>query len=64
VALVGFDNWEPMALGAQPPLTSVDMCLEEVGRAAAGLLLAAIADEPARGVLIVPSRLVVRQSSR
>ena len=35
VALVGFDNWEPMALGAQPPLTSVDMCLEEVGRVAA-----------------------------
>jgi LacI family transcriptional regulator len=63
VALVGFDNWEPMALGAQPPLTSIDMCLEEVGRAAAELLLAAIADEPAHGVRIVPSRLVVRQSS-
>jgi LacI family transcriptional regulator len=63
VALVGFDNWEPMALGAQPPLTSVDMCLEEVGRAAAELLLAAIADEPAREVRTVPSRLVVRQSS-
>ena len=64
VALVGFDNWEPMALGAQPPLTSVDMCLEEVGRAAAGLLLAAIADEPAHGTHTVPCRLVVRQSSR
>jgi LacI family transcriptional regulator len=64
VALVGFDNWEPMALGAQPPLTSVDMCLEEVGRAAAGLLLAAIADEPAYGTHTVPCRLVVRQSSR
>ena len=64
VALVGFDNWEPMALGAQPPLTSVDMGLEEVGRAAAELLLAAIADEPAHGVRTVPSRLVIRQSSR
>jgi LacI family transcriptional regulator len=64
VALVGFDNWEPMALGAQPPLTSVDMCLEEVGRAAAGLLLAAIAGDPARGTRRVPSRLVIRQSSR
>ncbi|MGH3201072.1 MAG: LacI family DNA-binding transcriptional regulator [Streptosporangiaceae bacterium] len=63
VALVGFDNWEPMALGAQPPLTSVDMCLEEVGRAAAELLLAAMGEESARGVRIVPSRLVVRQSS-
>lgn len=63
VALVGFDNWEPMALGAQPPLSSVDMCLEEVGRAAAGLLLAAIGGEPAHGVRTVPCRLVVRESS-
>jgi LacI family transcriptional regulator len=64
VALVGFDNWEPMALGAQPPLTSVDMRLEEVGRVAAGLLLAAIAGEPAHGTRTVSSRLVVRESSR
>jgi LacI family transcriptional regulator len=63
VALVGFDNWEPMALGAQPPLTSVDMCLEEVGRVAAELLLAAIAGEPGYGTRTVPCRLVVRQSS-
>jgi LacI family transcriptional regulator len=63
VALVGFDNWEPMALGAQPPLTSVDMCLEEIGRVAAGLLLAAIAGEAAHGVRTVPSRLIVRESS-
>jgi DNA-binding LacI/PurR family transcriptional regulator len=46
VALVGFDNWGPMAAGALPPLTSVDMCLEEVGRVAAQRLLAAIAGEP------------------
>jgi LacI family transcriptional regulator len=63
VALVGFDNWEPMALGAQPPLTSVDMCLEEVGRIAAEMLLGAIAGEPAHGTRTVPCRLVVRQSS-
>src|SRR5262249_16513829 len=63
-ALVGYDNWEPMALGAQPPLTSIDMRLEEVGRVAAGLLLAAIAGEPAHGTRTVPCRLVVRQSSR
>jgi DNA-binding LacI/PurR family transcriptional regulator len=40
------------------------MCLEEVGRAAAGMLLAAIAGEPARGTRTVPCRLVIRQSSR
>jgi LacI family transcriptional regulator len=64
VALVGFDNWEPMALGAQPPLSSVDMCLEEVGRAAAELLLAAISGEPAHGVRTVSCHLVVRESSK
>jgi LacI family transcriptional regulator len=63
VALVGFDNWEPMALGAQPPLSSIDMCLEEVGRVAAELLLAAIAGEPAHGTRTVPCRLVARESS-
>ena len=66
VALVGFDNWAPMAQGALPPLTSVDMCLEEVGRAAAERLLAAIAgerDQNAPAVHIVPPRLVVRESS-
>jgi LacI family transcriptional regulator len=63
VALVGVDNWEPMALGAQPPLTSIDPCLEEIGHQAAGMLLAAIAGEPARGVRTVPCRLVVRESS-
>jgi LacI family transcriptional regulator len=63
VALIGFDNWEPMALGGQPPLSSVDMCLEQVGRAAAELLLAAISGEPAHGVRTVPCRLVVRESS-
>ena len=64
MALVGFDNWEPMALGAQPSLTSIDMCLEEVGREAARLLLGAIDEEPAHGTRTVPSRLVVRHSSR
>jgi LacI family transcriptional regulator len=63
VALVGFDNWAPMALGALPPLSSVDMRLEEVGRVAAGHLLAAIGGERPRGVHKVPSGLVVRESS-
>jgi len=63
VALVGFDNWAPMVLGAQPPLTSVDPCLEEVGRVAARHLLAAIGGQSAHGTHVVPSRLVVRESS-
>jgi hypothetical protein len=52
-----------MTLGALPPLTSVDMCLEDVGRVDAELLLAAIGGEHDRDVHTVPSRLAVRESS-
>ena len=63
IALIGFDNWEPMARGADPPLTSIDMCLEDVGRVAAEHLLSAINDEPTHGVHTVPCRLVLRDST-
>jgi LacI family transcriptional regulator len=63
VALVGFDNWLPMAMGALPPLTSVDPCLEEVGRVAATRLLAAIGGEHADDVHRVPARLEIREST-
>ena len=63
IALIGFDNWRPMALGSEPPLSSIDMCLEDVGRTAAEHLLAAINDSPSHGVHTVPCRLVVRQST-
>ncbi len=63
IAIVGCDNWAPLALGADPPLTSVDPCLEEVGRVAAEHLLRAIDGEPSHGAHTVPCRLVVRGSS-
>jgi LacI family transcriptional regulator len=63
IALIGFDNWAPMVLGAEPPLTSVDMCLVDVGRVAAEHLLSAINGEPTHGVHTVPGRLVVRGST-
>jgi LacI family transcriptional regulator len=63
IALIGFDNWTPMALGSEPPLTGIDMCLEDVGRTAAEHLLAAINDSPTHGVRMVPCRLVVRDST-
>jgi LacI family transcriptional regulator len=63
VALVGFDNWLPMAMGALPPLTSIDPCLEEVGRVAATRLLAAIGGEHADDVHRVPARLHIREST-
>jgi LacI family transcriptional regulator len=63
VALVGFDNWNVMALACQPPLTSIDMELEALGRTAANLLLAAINGEPSPGRHTHPCRLVVRDST-
>ncbi len=63
IALVGFDNWSPLVEDADPPLTSVDMCLEDVGRVAAEHLLLAISAEPTYGVQTVPCRFVVRAST-
>jgi LacI family transcriptional regulator len=64
VAVVGFDNWEPMAAGCRPPLTTVDPNLHEVGRVAAEHLLAAIDGRRVEGgVHTVPGWLVVRAST-
>ena len=63
ISLVGFDNWTVMAEAAQPPLTTIDMNLPEVGRMAAEVLLSAIAGQAEHGTRTVPSRLVVRSST-
>jgi LacI family transcriptional regulator len=64
VALVGFDNWAPMAAGADPPLTTIDVRLEEIGRLAGQHLLAAIGGGSVGGVSTVPAQLVIRESTR
>ncbi|MBO0803738.1 MAG: LacI family DNA-binding transcriptional regulator [Nocardiopsaceae bacterium] len=64
VALVGFDNWEVMAAACRPPLTTVDMNLRELGRAAGERLLAGINGAPLSGVEKLPCSLVPRESSR
>ena len=63
VALTGFDNWDVMTLASRPPLTSIDMDLEGLGRVAAGFLLKAIDGDPAPGVHTHPPKLVVRDST-
>jgi LacI family transcriptional regulator len=63
VAVMGFDNWEVLAADARPSLTSVDMNLEEVGRAAARALFAALDGSPRSGVESLPCRLVIRGST-
>ena len=63
IAVVGYDNWETMALASRPPLTTVDMNLDEIGRTAALLLLQAIEGTGPSGLHTVPCRLVVRDST-
>ena len=63
VALVGFDNWDVMALAARPPLTSVDMNLDGLGRAAGQELLSMLDGHRRTGVLRLPCELVVRGST-
>ncbi len=62
-ALVGVDNWRPLATSCRPPLTTVDLQLEQIGRVAAQELLARIAGGGATGPRLLPGRLIVRASS-
>ena len=62
VAIVGFDNWNVMAEGARPPLTSIDMNLKALGREAGEQLIAMISGERRSGVRRLPCTLVIRQS--
>jgi LacI family transcriptional regulator len=52
-----------MAEAAQPPLTSIDMNLEGLGRTAAEMLLAAINGTPCSGRQLCPCHLVIREST-
>ncbi|SEO77058.1 LacI family DNA-binding transcriptional regulator [Actinacidiphila rubida] len=63
VAVIGYDNWDTMALASRPPLTTVDMNLPEIGRIAALRLLDAIDGRTVSGVETVPCRLVIRDSA-
>lgn len=63
IAVVGFDNVRMVVEQAHPPISSVDMNLAGLGRAAVEHLLAMIAGETRRGVIRMPCSLVVRGSS-
>jgi len=63
VAVMGFDNWQILTSASRPPLTSVDMNLEQVGRAAAQALFGAIDGAPRSGVETLPCRVVIRGST-
>jgi LacI family transcriptional regulator len=63
VAVMGFDNWELFTSGARPHLSSVDMNLETLGRAAARRLFDAIDGDQEGGVRHLPCRVVAREST-
>jgi LacI family transcriptional regulator len=63
IAVTSYDNWPVMAMASRPPLTTVDLRLEDLGRCAASLLLEVITGTPHHGVLQLPAQLVTRESS-
>ena len=63
LAVTGFDNWEVMALSSRPPLTTIDLGLEDLGRRAAEQLLDAISGTPHHGIEYTPMELVPRASA-
>ncbi|WP_416393847.1 MULTISPECIES: LacI family DNA-binding transcriptional regulator [unclassified Curtobacterium] len=62
VAVTGFDDWDVMALASRPPLTTVDLRLEELGRVAGRALLDLIEGGAPVSATVTPS-LVVREST-
>jgi LacI family transcriptional regulator len=63
IAIVGFDNWEPMASATRPALTTVDMNLEAIGRYVGQSLLDLLAGKLLSGIIRLPCNLVIRDSS-
>ncbi|OKJ91631.1 hypothetical protein AMK33_34920 [Streptomyces sp. CB02400] len=63
LGVVGFDDWDALTLGSRPPLSSVNMRLEELGRQAAHRLFDSHAGED-HGSVTVACELVARDSSQ
>jgi len=63
VAIVGFDNWEPIACATRPALTTVDMNLEAVGRYVGQSMLDLLAGKLLSGIVRLPCSLIVRGST-
>jgi LacI family transcriptional regulator len=63
VAVVGFDNWEPIACATRPALTTVDMNLEAVGHYVGQAVLDLLAGKLLSGIVRLPCSLIVRGST-
>lgn len=63
VSVIGFDNWEIVSAATRPPLTTIDMNLQELGRVAGRLILELAEGKPVDpGIRTLPCKLVMRQS--
>lgn len=62
VAIVGFDNWPIVSATTRPPLSTVDMNLEALGRLAGRYLLDLVEGQSHVGTLRQPCSLVCRAS--
>ncbi|MHB1737886.1 MAG: LacI family DNA-binding transcriptional regulator [Actinomycetes bacterium] len=62
VAVVGFDD-VPVALVAQPALTTIRQPIEEMGQEMAKVLLDRIAGRPTERITVLPTSVVHRQST-
>jgi DNA-binding LacI/PurR family transcriptional regulator len=62
VAVVGFDDIE-MARYTDPPLTTVRQPIEQIGHTIARQLLRLLAGEEIDPAVVLPTELVVRESS-
>jgi LacI family transcriptional regulator len=64
LAVIGYDNWEPLVENARPTLTSVDPDLQGLGRAAAQRIFDALdGRDIGAGVRRLPVRPVIRGST-
>lgn len=63
VAVIGFDNWDTMVSESEPPLSSIDMNLQHLGRVAAMALVDAIEGTPRTGLHSEEVRLALREST-
>jgi DNA-binding LacI/PurR family transcriptional regulator len=62
VAVIGFDDIE-LARYTEPPLTTVRQPIEEIGRRLARQLLRLAAGEEIESALILPTELILREST-
>jgi DNA-binding LacI/PurR family transcriptional regulator len=62
IAVVGFDD-DHFSRAARPTITTVHQPAQEMGRVMAGHLLALLRGEPVERVTLLPTHLVVRESS-